>query len=219
MDSRGFDYIDACRQASVKLSDRQYFIVFELVLFLSVSAQTPVNRILFLIILCVKIQPNALCVNSFKTKSGRNCIQLFFGFFCNRLKYLKCPLKWEVHCVCLLLFMGSQIASVIYLLFILTHCIFYSACSLYLPCLFPPSLPLYLPFHWQSLSFFPSLFFFHFWSLFKNLHPFTLVHAPVSLYLLGSVSRSSGGPVVRLGALVEMQRDLWHRDRAEAEAL
>lgn len=160
MDSRGFDYIDACRQASVKLSDRQYFIVFELVLFLSVSAQTPVNRILFLIILCVKIQPNALCVNSFKTKSGRNCIQLFFGFFCNRLKYLKCPLKWEVHCVCLLLFMGSQIASVIYLLFILTHCIFYSACSLYLPCLFPPSLPLYLPFHWQSLSFFPSLFFF-----------------------------------------------------------
>lgn len=61
MDSRGFDYIDACRQASVKLSDRQYFIVFELLLFLSVSAQTPVNRILFLIILCENPTKCTLC--------------------------------------------------------------------------------------------------------------------------------------------------------------
>lgn len=37
-----------------------------------------------------------------------------------------------------------------------------------------------------------SFFFFHFWSLFKNLHPFTLVHAPVSLYLLPLQWRASG---------------------------
>lgn len=134
----------------------------------------------------------------FKTKHERNCNQLFH----NRLRYLKCPQTHAVFYVCLLLFMDlwkTKQPRAVYLFAVLTRPI---------SCLLVAYLRSVL---WCLRSF--CIF------LIPSPNPFSLHLHPLPCLFISALCLSSGGPVVGVGAVVEMQRDVQHRDPAEAEAL
>ena len=138
--------------------------------------------------------PCELC----KTKHERNCNQLFR----NRLRYLKCPQTHAVFYVCLLLFMDLwKINTAPCSLFVcrLNSAYILFACSLLTFCTLVSSLLLHFSIRLSK--------------------PFLPPPSSTSMSLHICLCLSSGGPVVRVGAVVEMQRDVQHRDPAEAEAL